>query len=91
MTGSFGTHRPGWVALSDEAKSLVHAMLHVDPKKRLSATEALSHPWIIHNANDIDIEKKDKRNVKLEEAQRHHRTTIQMRAKDKKPLAKKPI
>ena len=84
MTGSFGTHRPGWLALSEEAKSLVTAMLHVDPKKRLSATEALNHPWILHNA-DTD-EGKEKRNVKLEEAQRHHRTTIQLRAKDNKQI-----
>lgn len=84
MTGSFGTHRPGWLALSDEAKSLINAMLNVDPKKRLSATEALNHPWILHNADVNDGN--EKRNVKLEEAQRHHRATIQLRAKDKKPL-----
>jgi calcium-dependent protein kinase len=39
-----------WDQISKEAKDLVQKMLNKDPKKRLSATEALNHPWI-HKAS----------------------------------------
>ena len=32
--------------VSDEAKDLITQMLQVDPKKRISGSEALQHPWI---------------------------------------------
>jgi calcium-dependent protein kinase len=35
-----------WANVSDEAKSFVHALLEVDPSKRLTAQQALDHPWI---------------------------------------------
>ena len=78
QNGQFGTHRPGWNALSEDAKSIVLGMLTPDPKKRLSATEALSHPWIIHNA---DPEIMQRRNAKLEDAQLNHRKTLQLKKK----------
>jgi len=37
---------PKWASRSDQAKDLVRAILVVDPKVRLSATEALQHPWL---------------------------------------------
>jgi serine/threonine protein kinase len=70
--GKFGSHRPGWVSLSDEAKSIITDMLHINPLKRLSATEALHHPWILHNATDEAIA----RQTRLTEAQGHHRASI---------------
>ena len=33
--------------LSTDVKNLVYSLLKVDPKHRLSAKEALNHPWII--------------------------------------------
>ena len=42
-------------SLSENAKSLLMGMLSIDPFKRLSATEALRHPWLMdaeNNAND---------------------------------------
>jgi len=36
----------GWDAISDQAKDLVRKLLVKDPKKRLTATGVLSHPWI---------------------------------------------
>ena len=36
---------PKWTSRSDQAKDLVSKILVVDPKVRLSATEALQHPW----------------------------------------------
>ena len=33
--------------MSDSAKDLVMRMLHMDPKQRISAHEALIHPWFL--------------------------------------------
>lgn len=35
-----------WDAISDEAKDLVAKLLTYDKENRISAGEALSHPWI---------------------------------------------
>ncbi|KAE9614320.1 putative protein kinase CAMK-CDPK family [Lupinus albus] len=37
---------PPWPSLSDEAKDFVKRLLNKDPKKRMTATQALGHPWI---------------------------------------------
>lgn len=39
--------RPGWQELSAEARDLIHKMLKVNPKRRLSVEECLAHPWIV--------------------------------------------
>ncbi|KAH9616728.1 hypothetical protein KSS87_014850, partial [Heliosperma pusillum] len=36
-----------WPSISDSAKDLIRKMLERDPKKRLTAYEALCHPWIV--------------------------------------------
>jgi serine/threonine protein kinase len=38
--------RPVWHKISKEAKDLVKKMLVIDPTQRLSASEAMLHPWI---------------------------------------------
>eukprot|EP00941_MAST-03F_sp_MAST-3F-sp1_P005936 g5936.t1 len=35
-----------WENISDEGKSLCRALLQTNPKKRLSAHDALKHPWV---------------------------------------------
>ena len=35
-----------WVSISDEAKSVVSALLAKIPSQRLSAAEFLDHPWV---------------------------------------------
>ncbi len=43
--------------LSSEAKDLIRLMLCVDPAKRVSATEALQHPWVTRkNASEVHRE-----------------------------------
>ncbi|XP_075501313.1 CDPK-related kinase 5-like [Primulina tabacum] len=37
---------PPWPTLSSEAKNFVKRMLTKDPRKRMSAAQALCHPWI---------------------------------------------
>eukprot|EP00358_Blepharisma_japonicum_P003847 CAMPEP_0202951866 /NCGR_PEP_ID=MMETSP1395-20130829/34181_1 /ASSEMBLY_ACC=CAM_ASM_000871 /TAXON_ID=5961 /ORGANISM="Blepharisma japonicum, Strain Stock R1072" /LENGTH=231 /DNA_ID=CAMNT_0049660259 /DNA_START=701 /DNA_END=1393 /DNA_ORIENTATION=+ len=41
-----------YVLASDEAKDLITKMLQKDPKKRITAEEALNHPWIENRANN---------------------------------------
>ncbi|KAE9447200.1 hypothetical protein C3L33_20896, partial [Rhododendron williamsianum] len=43
-----------WPSLSSEAKDFVKRLLNKDPRKRMSATQALSHPWI-RNCNDVKV------------------------------------
>ncbi|CAL0309759.1 unnamed protein product [Lupinus luteus] len=45
-----------WPNISDSAKDLVRKMLVQDPKKRITATQVLDHPWIKDgNASDKPI------------------------------------
>jgi serine/threonine protein kinase len=37
---------PGWDSISDAAKDVVRGLLTFDPDKRLTARQALEHPWI---------------------------------------------
>jgi len=41
--------------LSDSALNLIASLLEVDPKKRLSAYEVLSHPWLKDAQDEMDI------------------------------------
>ncbi|KAI8535231.1 hypothetical protein RHMOL_Rhmol10G0158000 [Rhododendron molle] len=43
-----------WPSLSSEAKDFVKRLLNKDPRKRMSAAQALSHPWIKNN-NDAKV------------------------------------
>jgi len=43
--GQYSFKDPVWELVSDEAKDLVKKFLVVDPKKRITAKEALQHPW----------------------------------------------
>ena len=39
-----------WASKSQEARSFVNSLLNLDPDRRLTAAEALSHPWIRANS-----------------------------------------
>lgn len=41
--------------LSESALNLISSLLEVDPKKRLSAYEVLSHPWLKDAVEEMDI------------------------------------
>jgi len=45
-TGKYCMKNRGWCDISAECKNFVRSLLHSDPSKRLSAHEALKHPWI---------------------------------------------
>ncbi|GAB5365427.1 hypothetical protein AAMO2058_001057000 [Amorphochlora amoebiformis] len=35
-----------WACVSEDAKDFLHCLLERDPSRRLSAAQALAHPWI---------------------------------------------
>eukprot|EP01053_Blabericola_migrator_P002701 Blabericola_migrator_1__2700@NODE_1768_length_3821_cov_86_086841_g734_i3_p1_GENE_NODE_1768_length_3821_cov_86_086841_g734_i3NODE_1768_length_3821_cov_86_086841_g734_i3_p1_ORF_typecomplete_len607_score87_73Pkinase/PF00069_25/5_6e78Pkinase_Tyr/PF07714_17/2_3e43EFhand_7/PF13499_6/5_7e12EFhand_7/PF13499_6/3_1e16EFhand_8/PF13833_6/1_1e02EFhand_8/PF13833_6/4_1e06EFhand_8/PF13833_6/2_1e05EFhand_8/PF13833_6/3_3e09EFhand_11/PF08976_11/2_6e05EFhand_11/PF08976_11/4_3e11EFhand_1/PF00036_32/4_2e03EFhand_1/PF len=45
-TGSYNFDTRAWRRVSDYAKDLVRRLLTYDPRRRLTAQEALQHPWI---------------------------------------------
>ena len=45
--GTYSLEEEEWNDISKEAKDLVQKLLMFDAKKRISAKDALSHPWII--------------------------------------------
>lgn len=44
--GDYTFNRPGWEMISQEAKDLISLMLTYKPEARISAEEALHHPWL---------------------------------------------
>ncbi|CAG5112477.1 Oidioi.mRNA.OKI2018_I69.chr2.g6691.t1.cds [Oikopleura dioica] len=44
--GKYSYPSPEWDTVSRDAKQLIDSMLRVDPNKRITAVEALRHPWI---------------------------------------------
>lgn len=51
VKGEFKINGEEWDKVSDEAKDLITKMLELDPRKRLSAEEALRHDWIMKYIN----------------------------------------
>jgi hypothetical protein len=45
-TGEYDFPDPYWTDISEQAKSLVRGLLTVDPKKRLTGEQVLTHVWI---------------------------------------------
>jgi len=45
QTGKYSLDPAYWRGISEEAKDLVRKMMEVDVKKRLTASQALQHPW----------------------------------------------
>ena len=47
-------HWPSGINLSQPCKQFIQQLLEKDPRKRLSATEALQHPWLTSEAANYD-------------------------------------
>ncbi|XP_019422352.1 PREDICTED: CDPK-related kinase 5-like isoform X1 [Lupinus angustifolius] len=45
---------PPWPSLSSEAKDFVKKLLNKDPRRRMTAAQALNHPWI-KNYKDVKV------------------------------------
>jgi len=51
LKADYEFHDPWWNEVSDSAKDLVTKLLVLDPRKRLSSDQALSHPWLRSHAS----------------------------------------
>ncbi|CAG8642426.1 8990_t:CDS:2 [Acaulospora morrowiae] len=45
-----------WANISDEAKDLIDKMLAYDPDRRITAHDALAHPWFKYAAEMVDVD-----------------------------------
>ncbi|XP_046141029.1 calcium/calmodulin-dependent protein kinase type II alpha chain isoform X3 [Osmia bicornis bicornis] len=75
--GSYDYPSPEWDTVTPEAKNLINQMLTVNPSKRITASEALKHPWIcqrervasvVHRQETVDCLKKFNARRKLKVA-----------------------
>ena len=57
-SGDFVFHPEYWDVVSKEAKDLITRMLTVDHEKRMTAKDALNHPWI-HDMSDGELQSHD--------------------------------
>jgi serine/threonine protein kinase len=60
--GAMDDQQPEWTTISDEVKDLLKGLLDVDPKKRLTAADALNHTWF---TNELDCSSHDLRKSHL--------------------------
>ncbi|XP_049271675.1 calcium/calmodulin-dependent protein kinase type II alpha chain isoform X43 [Rhipicephalus sanguineus] len=75
--GAYDYPSPEWDTVTPEAKNLINSMLTVNPAKRITAAEALKHPWIcqrervastLHRQETVDCLKKFNARRKLKGA-----------------------
>ncbi|ODN03986.1 Calcium/calmodulin-dependent protein kinase type II delta chain [Orchesella cincta] len=75
--GAYDYPSPEWDTVTAEAKNLINLMLTVNPNKRITAAEALKHPWIcqrervaslVHRQETVDCLKKFNARRKLKGA-----------------------
>jgi len=46
VTGNWEFHEETWRDISDDAKDFISELLVIDPQSRMTAKQALMHPWI---------------------------------------------
>ena len=51
LKGRYDFPSPWWDHISPDGKAIVEALLTLDPKKRLTAENALKHPWMLNNSD----------------------------------------
>uniref|UniRef100_A0A0A9XCC0 Calcium/calmodulin-dependent protein kinase type II alpha chain n=1 Tax=Lygus hesperus TaxID=30085 RepID=A0A0A9XCC0_LYGHE len=75
--GAYDYPSPEWDTVTPEAKNLINQMLTVNPSKRITAADALKHPWIcqrervasvVHRQETVDCLKKFNARRKLKGA-----------------------
>ncbi|KAL9689149.1 hypothetical protein QQ045_033581 [Rhodiola kirilowii] len=54
LEGKLSFEEAPWPTVSDSAKDLIKKMLTMDPKKRITAAEALEHPWLKEGRDESD-------------------------------------
>uniref|UniRef100_A0A673XP17 calcium/calmodulin-dependent protein kinase n=1 Tax=Salmo trutta TaxID=8032 RepID=A0A673XP17_SALTR len=76
--GAYDFPSPEWDSVTPEAKNLINQMLTINPAKRITAQEALKHPWVsqrstvasmMHRQETVECLKKFNARRKLKEPQ----------------------
>uniref|UniRef100_A0A8C5EVH9 calcium/calmodulin-dependent protein kinase n=1 Tax=Gouania willdenowi TaxID=441366 RepID=A0A8C5EVH9_GOUWI len=84
--GAYDFPSPEWDTVTPEAKDLINKMLTINPAKRVTATDALKHPWIcqrstvasmMHRQETVECLKKFNARRKLKESSESANTTIE--------------
>uniref|UniRef100_A0A3B5M3Y9 calcium/calmodulin-dependent protein kinase n=1 Tax=Xiphophorus couchianus TaxID=32473 RepID=A0A3B5M3Y9_9TELE len=84
--GAYDFPSPEWDTVTPEAKDLINKMLTINPSKRITAAEALKHPWIcqrstvasmMHRQETVECLKKFNARRKLKESIESANTTIE--------------
>ncbi|CAM9971946.1 unnamed protein product [Pylaiella littoralis] len=77
--GVYSFHDEYWSDISPEAKDMIAKMLSVDPKKRLTADQALEHPYLKVDAAGLESNNMDQNlgRMKLFNARRKFKSAIQ--------------
>ena len=63
--GEYEFDEEDWCYISKEVKDLIDLMLKMNPKKRITAREALEHPWVTANARDHRLDVKCLKNLSM--------------------------
>mmetsp|Transcript_22893 Transcript_22893/g.38325 ORF Transcript_22893/g.38325 Transcript_22893/m.38325 type:complete len:432 (-) Transcript_22893:192-1487(-) len=53
-------HPENWESVSSEGKSLIQQLLNLDPEKRLTVEQALTHPWLQKSREELAVIRLDK-------------------------------
>jgi calcium/calmodulin-dependent protein kinase I len=61
LAGNYDFPEPEWNEVSEEAKDFIKKILVVDPQKRATAEQCLTHPWIKENTEPKEKPKEMKR------------------------------
>uniref|UniRef100_A0A8C7KRE6 calcium/calmodulin-dependent protein kinase n=1 Tax=Oncorhynchus kisutch TaxID=8019 RepID=A0A8C7KRE6_ONCKI len=79
--GAYDFPSPEWDSVTPEAKNLINQMLTINPAKRITAQEALKHPWVsqrstvasmMHRQETVECLKKFNARRKLKVFPIHH-------------------
>ena len=90
MMNDWSFDQPCWKKISDEAKSLVKALMEPDIAKRLSVKDAIKHPWCGTAASTDDLSEALE-NMKIHVLQgRFKRTGLAIIAKNRMTALLKP-
>uniref|UniRef100_A0A672QD57 calcium/calmodulin-dependent protein kinase n=1 Tax=Sinocyclocheilus grahami TaxID=75366 RepID=A0A672QD57_SINGR len=84
--GAYDFPSPEWDTVTPDAKNLINQMLTINPAKRITAQEALKHPWVcqrstvasmMHRQETVECLKKFNARRKLKESSDSSNTTIE--------------
>ena len=76
VNASYSFPDPYWTTISPAAKDLISKLLVIDPQQRLSASQALAHPWISDVAASSSLPISIKENLTSFNARRRMKSAI---------------